>query len=385
MAAGGSALDPEVVARLLASARDDGPLASLTSREREVLALLAEGRSNRAICEQLGLSRRGVQKHVTAIFTKLDLPAGGGRQPPHPGGARVPAARGLTRATAVSGAHWGTHGRLPTPYRRRRLAGTVGGMQTLLTQNHATPVTQAVVTARDVVRRYGEGDTAVDALRGVSVDIAQGRLTAVMGPSGSGKSTLMHILAGLDKPTSGEVSPWPAWTSPRPRRQRRSRSLRRDHIGFIFQFFNLLPMLTAAENIALPLKLAGQLSPTTPGSTRSIESVGLGDRLTHRPSELSGGQQQRVAVARALVSRPTVMFADEPTGNLDSTTSGEILGLLRDSVDQLGQTTVMVTHDAHAAAIADRVLFLADGDIVRDLGRSSAHEILETLEEVSGR
>jgi putative ABC transport system ATP-binding protein len=160
--------------------------------------------------------------------------------------------------------------------------------------------------------------------------------------------------------------------------------LRRDHIGFIFQFFNLLPMLTAAENIALPLKLAGG-KPDRAWLEELVDKVGLADRLSHRPAELSGGQQQRVAVARALVSRPSVMFADEPTGNLDSTTSGEILGLLRDSVDSLGQTTVMVTHDAHAAAIADRVLFLADGDVVRDIGPCSAHRILETLEEVSGR
>ena len=240
----------------------------------------------------------------------------------------------------------------------------------------------AVVTARDVVRRYGEGDTAVDALRGVSVDISEGRLTAVMGPSGSGKSTLMHILAGLDKPTSGQVTV--AGVDISDLDDTALTTLRRDHIGFIFQFFNLLPMLTAAENIALPLKLAGQ-KPDQAWLNEVIESVGLSERLTHRPSELSGGQQQRVAVARALVSRPTVMFADEPTGNLDSTTSGEILELLRNSVDTLGQTTVMVTHDAHAAAIADRVLFLADGDIVRDIGRSSAHEILEVLEEVSGR
>jgi putative ABC transport system ATP-binding protein len=234
-----------------------------------------------------------------------------------------------------------------------------------------------VVTARDVVRRFGEGDTAVDALRGVSVDIAEGRLTAVMGPSGSGKSTLMHILAGLDKPTSGEVSVSGVDISGLDDTE--LTKLRRDHIGFIFQFFNLLPMLTAAENIVLPLRLAG----TKPNQTwldEVVESVGLTDRLKHRPSELSGGQQQRVAVARALVSRPSVMFADEPTGNLDSTASGEILALLRDSVDSLGQTTVMVTHDAHAATIADRVLFLADGHIVRDLGPSTAHEILETLE-----
>jgi putative ABC transport system ATP-binding protein len=255
-------------------------------------------------------------------------------------------------------------------------------MQTLLTQNRSVLPTKEVVTARDVVRRYGSGDTAVDALRGVSVDIAEGRLTAVMGPSGSGKSTLMHILAGLDQPTSGEVTV--ADVDITGLDDTALTHLRRDHIGFIFQFFNLLPMLTAAENIALPLKLAGQ-KPDPAWLEELVQTVGLSDRLTHRPSELSGGQQQRVAVARALVSRPTVMFADEPTGNLDSTTSGEILALLRNSVDTLGQTTVMVTHDAHAAAIADRVLFLADGHIVRDIGRSSAHEILAVLEEVSGR
>ncbi|WCB93511.1 Macrolide export ATP-binding/permease protein MacB [Baekduia alba] len=241
---------------------------------------------------------------------------------------------------------------------------------------------EAVVSARDVVRRYGDGDTAVAALRGVSLDIERGRLTAVMGPSGSGKSTLMHILAGLDQPTSGEVSV--AGVDVTRLDDTELTRMRRDHIGFIFQFFNLLPMLTAAENIALPLKLAGG-RPDPEWLSELVDKVGLGDRMSHRPAELSGGQQQRVAVARALVSRPSVMFADEPTGNLDSTTSGEILGLLRDSVDTLGQTTVMVTHDAHAAAIADRVLFLADGDIVRDLGPSSAHTILATLEAVSGR
>jgi putative ABC transport system ATP-binding protein len=219
-------------------------------------------------------------------------------------------------------------------------------------------------------------------LRSVSLEIARGRLTAVMGPSGSGKSTLMHILAGLDRPTAGEVtiagSPIAAMSDDDLTR------LRRDHIGFIFQFFNLLPMLTAAENIRLPMQLAGRKVDSA-WMDELTAQVGLGDRLTHRPSELSGGQQQRVAVARALVSRPSVMFADEPTGNLDSKTGAEILGLLRDSVDTFGQTTVMVTHDAHAAAIADRVLFLADGDVVRDLGACSAHTILETLEEVSAR
>jgi putative ABC transport system ATP-binding protein len=257
-------------------------------------------------------------------------------------------------------------------------------MQSVIVQSGQPDVTTtaAVVTARDVVRRYGEGDTAVDALRGVSVDIDRGQLTAVMGPSGSGKSTLMHILAGLDQPTSGEVTV--AGVDVTGMDDAALTLLRRDHIGFIFQFFNLLPMLTAAENIALPLKLAGG-KPDKAWLDELVETVGLTERLSHRPAELSGGQQQRVAVARALVSRPTVMFADEPTGNLDSTTSGEILALLRRSVDELGQTTVMVTHDAHAAAIADRVLFLADGDIVRDLGPSTAHEVLATLEEVSGR
>jgi putative ABC transport system ATP-binding protein len=247
---------------------------------------------------------------------------------------------------------------------------------------HSIEVPTSVVTASDVVRSYGEGECAVHALRGVSLEIARGRLTAVMGPSGSGKSTLMHILAGLDRPTSGEVTV--AGVDISGLDDTALTRLRRDHIGFIFQFFNLLPMLTAAENIALPLKLAGG-RPDPEWLAELVDKVGLSHRLSHRPSEMSGGQQQRVAVARALVSRPSVMFADEPTGNLDSTTTGEILELLRDSVDTFGQTTVMVTHDAHAAAIADRVVFLADGDIVRDLGPSSAHEILETLEEVTAR
>ncbi len=257
-------------------------------------------------------------------------------------------------------------------------------MRTVVLQTEPSDplVHTSIVSAREVVRRYGDGDTAVDALRGVSVEIEQGKLTAVMGPSGSGKSTLMHILAGLDKPTAGEVTV--AGVDITGLDDAELTTLRRDHIGFIFQFFNLLPMLTAAENIALPLKLAGD-KPDPAWLAELVDTVGLSERLAHRPSELSGGQQQRVAVARALVSRPSVMFADEPTGNLDSTTSGEILSLLRTSVDLLGQTTVMVTHDAHAAAIADRVLFLADGDIVRDIGVCSAHRILEVLEEVSGR
>src|SRR3954447_20499909 len=237
-----------------------------------------------------------------------------------------------------------------------------------------------VVTASDLVRRYGAGETAVDALRGVSVEIASGQLTAVMGPSGSGKSTLMHILAGLDRPTAGEV--WIAGIPIGELNDTALTKLRREHIGFIFQFFNLLPMLTAKENIVLPLSIAGEKADAE-WLEQLTGKVGLTPRLTHRPSELSGGQQQRVAIARALVTKPTVMFADEPTGNLDSKTSAEILELLRDSVDTYGQTTVMVTHDARAAAIADRILFLADGLIVNDLGPSTAHEILEALEEVS--
>jgi len=241
---------------------------------------------------------------------------------------------------------------------------------------------EPVVSAKDVTRRYGEGDTAVDALRGVSLDVPRGALTAVMGPSGSGKSTLMHILAGLDKPTSGDVTI--AGTKINELNDSDLTKLRRKHIGFVFQFFNLLPMLNAKENVLLPLSIAGE-KPDRAWFEELVAKVGLADRLSHRPSELSGGQQQRVAIARALVSRPTVMFADEPTGNLDSTTSGEILELLRESVTSLGQTTVMVTHDAHAAAIADRILFLADGLIVKDLGRSAPREILAALEQVTTR
>jgi putative ABC transport system ATP-binding protein len=240
----------------------------------------------------------------------------------------------------------------------------------------------AVVVADDVTRVYGEGDTAVNALRGVSLQIAERQLTAVMGPSGSGKSTLMHILAGLDKPTSGEVSI--AGTTITSLNDTDLTKLRRDHIGFVFQFFNLLPMLTAEENITLPLSIAGK-KPDREWFTTLIDKVGLADRLTHRPAELSGGQQQRVAIARALASRPTVVFADEPTGNLDSATSGEILDLMRESVDELGQTTVMVTHDARAAAIADRILFLADGLIVRDLPRSEPHDVVQAMEELAAR
>src|SRR4051812_42353547 len=257
-------------------------------------------------------------------------------------------------------------------------------MQSLLIgdQRHNGTGTGYAVEAEGLVRRYGEGDTAVAALRGVTVGVEEGKLTAVMGPSGSGKSTLMHILAGLDRPTEGSVTIGGEDITQLD--DTALTLLRRRHIGFIFQFFNLLPMLTAEENIVLPMTLAGG-RPDKEWLRELTAKVGLGDRLSHRPSELSGGQQQRVAIARALVSRPTIMFADEPTGNLDSRTSGEILELLRDSVSGYGQTTVMVTHDAHAAAIADRVLFLADGRIVRDLGPSSPAQILDALQDVTSR
>jgi putative ABC transport system ATP-binding protein len=233
-----------------------------------------------------------------------------------------------------------------------------------------------VVQALDVVRRYGEGETAVDALRGVSLDVAAGELVAVMGPSGSGKSTLMHILAGLDKPTSGTVTI--AGQEITQLFDRQLTLLRRQHIGFVFQFFNLLPMLTAEENVVLPLSIAG-VEPEKQWIDDLLERIGITDRRTHRPSELSGGQQQRVALARSLVTRPTILFADEPTGNLDSKTSGEILELLRDSVNAYGQTMVMVTHEPRAAAIADRVLFLADGLIVRELRGATAAEVLDVM------
>jgi putative ABC transport system ATP-binding protein len=238
----------------------------------------------------------------------------------------------------------------------------------------------AVVAAHDITRRYGEGDAAVDALRGVTLDVAEGKLTAVMGPSGSGKSTLMHIMAALDKPTSGTV--WIGGTKLGSLSDTEITKIRRKHIGFVFQFFNLLPMLTAEENVVLPMTIAGE-KPTDEWREDLLKKVGLDNRRSHRPAELSGGQQQRVAIARALVSHPTVVFADEPTGNLDSRTSGEILELLRDSVDTLGQTTVMVTHDSQAAAIADRVLFLADGLIVRDLTQPDAATVHAAMEELT--
>jgi len=242
--------------------------------------------------------------------------------------------------------------------------------------------TLPAVKATDVTRRYGEDGTAVDALRGVSLELEPGSLTAIMGPSGSGKSTLMHILAGLDRPTGGSVSL--AGTEIAGLGDNELTRLRRSHIGFIFQFFNLLPMLTAEENILLPQAIAGR-KPDEAWLADLIERAGIGDRRGHRPAELSGGQQQRVAIVRALVSRPTVAFADEPTGNLDSSASAEILELLRSSVDSYGQTTLMVTHDANAAAIADRVFFLADGKIVRELLSPGVADIVSASQDLATR
>jgi putative ABC transport system ATP-binding protein len=243
------------------------------------------------------------------------------------------------------------------------------------------PATAPIVSARDVTRVFGEGEAAVRALDGVTVDFPRGRLTAIMGPSGSGKSTLMHILAGLDQPTSGSVTLDGTQISGLDDKQ--LTRLRRDKVGFIFQSFNLLPVLTARENIELPLSIAG-VSSEGEWVERVIDTVAIRDRLTHRPSELSGGQQQRVAVARALAARPAVVFADEPTGNLDSKSGHDVLDLLRRCVDDFEQTIVMVTHDANAASIADRLLLLQDGRIVHDGEAGSAQHIYELLKGLGG-
>ena len=238
---------------------------------------------------------------------------------------------------------------------------------------------QNIVEAQDLRRRFGDGEAAVDALAGVSVDFPAGRFAAIMGPSGSGKSTLLHILAGLDRPTSGTVSI--AGVELTGLDDKELTQLRREKIGFIFQTFNLLPVLNAEENILLPLSIAGR-KPDREWFDRLVDTVGIRDRLTHRPAELSGGQQQRVAVARALISRPAVVFADEPSGNLDSKASGDVLELLRHAVDDFSQTVVMVTHDAHAASFADRLLVLADGQIVHDGEASSAEHALDLMKAI---
>jgi putative ABC transport system ATP-binding protein len=236
-----------------------------------------------------------------------------------------------------------------------------------------------IASAVDVVKRYGAGESAVDALAGLSVDLQRGEFVAVMGPSGSGKSTLMHVMAGLDTPTSGTVTVDGVDLSGLNDAQ--LTRLRRDRIGFVFQSFNLLPTLSAPENVALPLRIAGRRAERARVEAL-LATVGLADRADHRPSQLSGGQQQRVAVARALVTEPAIVFADEPTGNLDSRASAAVLGLLRNAADDLRQTIVMVTHDAHAASVADRVLFLVDGRLVRDTGRLQTSEILDLMKEI---
>jgi putative ABC transport system ATP-binding protein len=236
-----------------------------------------------------------------------------------------------------------------------------------------------IVEAQDLRREYGEGEATVKALDGVTVGFPKARFTAIMGPSGSGKSTLMHVLAGLDRPTSGTVRL--AGVELTGLGDRELTQLRRDHIGFIFQTFNLLPVLNAEENILLPLSIAGR-KPDQEWLDRLVDTVGIRDRLSHRPAEMSGGQQQRVAVARALISRPSVVFADEPSGNLDSKSSGDVLDLLRHAVDDFDQTVVMVTHDAHAASYADRLLLLADGKIVHDGEAVTAEEALDLMKSV---
>jgi putative ABC transport system ATP-binding protein len=254
------------------------------------------------------------------------------------------------------------------------------GIDTVSPMNEpTTQVATQVVTANDVTRRYGEGAAAVDALAGVSTGFERDRFTAIMGPSGSGKSTLMHILAGLDKPTSGTVTLDGVEITSLDDAE--LTKLRRDKLGFVFQFFNLLPVLTAEENLVLPLSIAGR-KPDGAWLDQLIGTVGLEDRRSHRPSELSGGEQQRVAVARSLVSRPAVVFADEPTGNLDSKASGDVLRLLRGAVDEFGQTVVMVTHDPAAAAHADRLITLRDGQIVHDEAPGSADEVIELMKQI---
>ena len=243
----------------------------------------------------------------------------------------------------------------------------------------APVTTDAAVRADKITKTYGEGEASVRALCTVSLEVARGDFVAVMGPSGSGKSTLMHLLAGLDKPTEGDV--YIEGENVTTMKDKELTMLRRQRVGFIFQAFNLIPQLTAEENIVLPLTLAREKA--NGNLTSLLDQVGLTDRRTHKPTELSGGQQQRVAVARALITEPAVVFADEPTGNLDSQSSDDILSLLRRAADERGQTTVMVTHDAHAASYADRVVFLADGKIVRELTDPTEAGVLEAIKEVA--
>jgi putative ABC transport system ATP-binding protein len=236
-----------------------------------------------------------------------------------------------------------------------------------------------IVSCQGLHRRFGEGQAAVDALRGVEIEFPKGELTGIVGPSGSGKSTLMHILAGLDRPTAGKV--WIDGTDITTLDDKHLTELRRDKLGFVFQFFNLVPVLNAEENITLPVKIAGD-DVDRAWLASLLDTIGLTDRASHRPSELSGGQQQRVAIARALMTKPAVVFADEPTGNLDSTSGADVLGLLRKSVDEFQQTVVMVTHDPRVASYADRVVVLTDGQIVHDGKVGSPDEVLQLMQAV---
>jgi len=252
-------------------------------------------------------------------------------------------------------------------------------MEAATTPVATEPSSEAIVACRGLARRFGEGDAAVDALRGVDLDFPRGQLTAIVGPSGSGKSTLMHLLAGLDKPTAGNV--WIDGTEITELSDKGMTDLRRSKLGFIFQFFNLVPVLDAAENISLPVRIAGG-EVDQAWLAQLLEMVGLSDRASHRPAELSGGQQQRVAIARALVARPAVVFADEPTGNLDSTSSAGVLDILRRSVDEFDQTVVMVTHDPRVASYADRVVVLADGAVAADRVVSGEDEVIALMREL---
>ena len=292
-------------------------------------------------------------------------------------GARSAGARAHTPRDAIPGT---MHPKIvqrvaAAALRRRRLCNLPDDVDAAPTANGM----QTLAEADQLSRRYGEGEAAVDALVDVTVGFPASRFAAIMGPSGSGKSTLMHILAGLDRPTSGTVRIDGVDLSQLD--DKRLTNLRRDRIGFIFQTFNLLPVLSAEENILLPLSIAGR-HPDREWVDRLVETVGISDRLSHRPAELSGGQQQRVAIARALVSRPAVVFADEPTGNLDSKASDDVLELLRHAVDDFGQTVVMVTHDAHAASFADRLLVLADGRIVHDSPSVTTDEALDLMKAI---
>jgi putative ABC transport system ATP-binding protein len=234
-----------------------------------------------------------------------------------------------------------------------------------------------VVRCEDLSRRYGEGEAAVDALKSVELEFPRGQLTSIVGPSGSGKSTLMHLLAGLDRPTAGRV--WIDGTEITQLDDDDLTQLRRDKLGFVFQFFNLVPVLNAEENVVLPLRIAGE-KPDPEWVDSILERVGIADRRTHRPAELSGGQQQRVAIARALISRPAVVFADEPTGNLDTTSSAQVLDVLRASVDELGGTVIMVTHDPRVAAYANRVVLLVDGEISSDAAVEGADQVQQLMQ-----